>query len=223
MSDIFREVDEALQKEKMERLWKEYGPTLIAAAIILVISTAVMVGYRTWNSNQNKQETAKLVSAMNDAEIAAAMEKVAGETRKGHEAIALLTAASTHAEKKDFTKAAALYKQVTEDSSTPDILSDLAAILYSRAAQLAVTSDAAPDYKELLKTVEPVAKDGKSPFQLQAKVEAALLYGDGLKDYTAALDLLKGFETEAAPDSLKEKALALKHVYEFENSKSPKA
>lgn len=223
MSDIFREVDEALQKEKAEKLWKEYGPTIIAAAVLLVLSTAATVGYRTWNSQQNQQETARLVSAMNDKDLTASMEKVASETRKGHEAIALLTAAAKYAENKDFTKAAGLYKQVVDDSSTPDDLSDLAAVLYSRAAQLAATSTAAPDYKGLIDVILPVAKNDKSPFQLQAKVEAALLYGDGLKDYTAALDLLKGFETESAPDSLKEKALALKHVYEFESSKSPKA
>lgn len=220
MSDIFREVDEALQKEKVEKLWKEYGPTVIMAAVLLVAATAAAVGWRSWNTAQNQKETAKLISAMEDKDMTAAMEKVAGETRKGHEAIALLTAAGKHAENKDFTKAAALYKQITDDSRTPGALSDLAAVLYSRAIQLAGSDT---DYKELLKIVEPVAKDDKSPFQLQAKVEAALLYGDGLKDYTAALDLLKGFDKESAPDSLKEKALALKHVYEFESSKSPKA
>ena len=223
MSDIFREVDEALQKEKVEKLWKEYGPTVIMAAVVLVLATAATVGYRSWNSQQNQKETAKLVVAMDDKDLSTALEKVAGETRKGHEAIALLTSAGKHAENKDFTKAATLYKQILDDSGTPDALSDLAAILYGRAAQLAATKDAAPDYQDLLKTILPVAKNDKSPFQQQAKVEAALLYGDGLKDYTAALDLLKGFETESAPDSLKEKALALKHVYEFESGKSPKA
>lgn len=220
MSDIFREVDEALQQEKMEKLWKEYGPTILMAAVLLVLSTAVTVGYRTWNSQQNQKETAKLIAATNNKDLATAMESAASDTRKGHEAIALLTAAGKHAENKEFEKASALYKQVTEDSSTPEVLSDLSAILYGRAAQLAKPE---PDYRELLKTIEPVAKNDKSPFQLQAKVEAALLYGDGLKDYTAALDLLKGFDKESAPDSLKEKALALKHVYEFESSKSPKA
>jgi hypothetical protein len=220
MSDIFREVDEALQKEKVEKIWKEYGPVLITAAIVLVLSTAASVAYRTWDSNQNKQETARLVEAMNDTDLTAAMEKVAGETRRGHEGIALLTAAAKHAENKDFAKAADLYKQLIDDRSAPKMLSGLATVLYVRAVQL---NAGEVDYNALLEVVRPVAQDKKNPFQLQAKVEAALLYGDGLKDYTAALKLLEGFEKEAAPESLKEKALALKHVYEFESRQTPKA
>jgi hypothetical protein len=100
------------------------------------------------------------------------------------------------------------------------MLSGLAAVLYSRATQL---SGGETNYQSLLDILLPVAKDKKNPFSVQAKVEAALLYGDGLKDYTSALKLLEGFEKEAAPESLKEKALALKHVYEFEARQSPKA
>ena len=33
MSDIFREVDEALSREKAAKFWKIYGPTLIGCAI----------------------------------------------------------------------------------------------------------------------------------------------------------------------------------------------
>ena len=42
MSDIFREVDEALNKEKAAQFWKNYGPTLLLAAVILVASTAAL-------------------------------------------------------------------------------------------------------------------------------------------------------------------------------------
>ena len=41
MSDIFREVDEALQRDKAEKFWKEYGNTLLMALVLLVIGTAI--------------------------------------------------------------------------------------------------------------------------------------------------------------------------------------
>lgn len=220
MSDIFREVDEALQREKAEKFWKEYGPTVILSIIVLILSTAGMTAYRTWDSWRNQQETQKLVAAANDTDIAAAMEKAASETRKGHEAIALMNAAAAHAAAKDFVKAAALYDQAASDKSTPDELRDLSAILSTRAAVLVGT---APDYKALAEKLVTIAKNDKSVFQQQAKLDAALLYGDGLKDYTTALDLLTGFDADSISDSLKEKANALKHVYEFERGKTPKA
>ncbi len=222
MSDIFREVDEALQHEKAARFWKEYGPTLILAIVVLILSTAAATGYRTWDSWRDQQETEKLVAAQNDKDLEAAYEKAAKETRKGHEAIALLSAGNVAAEGKDFAKASDLYNQVASDSTTPSDLRDLATILHTRAAILAASGKDL-DYKSLTNKLDPIAKNEKSAFQLQAKLEAALIYGDGLKDYATAIDLLGGFDSKEGANSLKEKADALKHVYEFERSKTPKA
>jgi len=222
MSDIFREVDEALQREKAAQFWKEYGPTLIGCIFVIILSTAAMTGYRNWDNWRDEQETSKLIAATTDKDIAAAMEKAAAQTRKGHEAVALMTAAGVKASSKDFAAAAKLYDEITQDKSTPDDLRDLATVLYVRSAMLA-NAGKPVDYKAMLDKLVPVAKNDKSVFQLQAKLDAALLYGDGLKDYASALDLLKGFEDANTSDSMKGKADALKHVYEFERSKSPKA
>jgi len=220
MSDIFRDVDEALSREKAAKFWKDYGPRLITAAIILVATTGAITAYKNWESWRNKQETAKLVAATNSEDMAAAMQSAAQDTRGSHKAIALMNAAAEQSEAKNFKEAASLYKSVAEDGSAPDELQDLAAILYTRSAVLAA-GEAAPDYTALLDSVLPVAKDDKSAFQPQAKLESALLYGDGLKDYTSALALLKGLEDENIPDSLKEKATALSHVYSYEQSRQP--
>lgn len=216
MSDIFREVDEALQKEKAARFWKEYGPTLIAAAAIMVLSTAATTAYLTWDSSRNKAETAKLVAAAEGKDVATAMEEVAAETRDGHKAVALMNAAGQHAQQKDFAKAAGLYDSVSSDKSAPDDLRDLAAVFFVRSALL---NDPKTDAKPLLDRLLPIAKNEKSAFHLQARLEAALLYGETLKDYTAALALLSGFDADKGTDSLQEKAQALKHVYEYELAK----
>jgi len=222
MSDIFNEVDEALRREKAAKFWKEYGPTLIAAAVLLVVATGITTGYKTWDSHRNKQETTKLILAAEEKDIASAMEKAATDTREGHKGVAMLNAAAKYAEKKDFTKAAALYDSLSKDSGADADLRDLGNILYARAAIL-TAKDKDADYKALAERLLPVAEDDKSPFQLQAKLDAALLYGNGLKDYTKALDLLQGFEADSAADSLKEKANALQHVYEYELSKTAPA
>jgi hypothetical protein len=222
MSDIFNEVDEALRREKAAKFWKEYGPTLIAAAILMVVATGLTTAYKTWDSHRNKQETTKLILAAEEKDIAGAMEKAAVDTRDGHKGVALLNAAAKYAEKKDFAKAAALYDSLSKDSGANTELRDLGNILYARSAILMAKGKDA-DYKALAERLNSVAENDKSPFQLQAKLDAALLYGNGLKDYTKALDLLQGFEADSAADSLKEKANALQHVYEYELSKTAPA
>ncbi len=219
MSDIFREVDDALQQEKAAKFWKEYGPTLILAAVVLVVSTGVTSAYRSWTSHQNMKETAKLVMAAEEKDIAAAMEKVSQDTDDGHKAIALMNAASKYASDKNFEKAQTLYQSVSEDKGAPKDLRDLSTILSVRIAQ---TKDK-PDYKALAEKLAPVAGSERSPFSKLARLEMALLYGSGLKDYTAALKALDGMDTDAALSaSIKEKAIALKRVYMYEqNSSAP--
>lgn len=219
MSDIFREVDEALQREKAAQFWKNYGPTLVLAAIVMVAATGITTAYRAWDASRDREETAKLVAATEAKDIAAAMEQAAADTRDGHKGVALLNAASKYADKKDFAKAAELYDTLAKDDAVPQDLRDLANIFYTRATILAA-GDKTPDYQALADRLAPAAENGKSAFQQQAKLEMALLYGNGLNDYAKALKMLEGFDNEAAGDSLKEKASALQHVYEYEVSKA---
>jgi hypothetical protein len=223
MSDIFREVDEALQQEKAAKLWKEYGPTILAAIGVLIISTGLTTAYRAWSSHANKTETTALVMAAEDKDIAAAMETAAIKTDGGHKAIGLMNAASKAASSNDFVKTAGLYESVASDKSAPKDLRDLATILGTRASLL-VKTDKEPDFKALVSKLDPIANSTRSPFARLAKLETALLYGNGLKDYNAALNALKGLDQETLSDSIKEKASALKRVYDYELSQiSPTA
>ncbi|MBV9138099.1 MAG: hypothetical protein JO357_13665, partial [Hyphomicrobiales bacterium] len=36
MSDIFREVDEDVRRDRFERIWKQYGNLIVAAALVVV-------------------------------------------------------------------------------------------------------------------------------------------------------------------------------------------
>ncbi len=220
MSDIFQEVDEALHREKLEKLWKSYGPTLLAAAVVLVIATGASTAYRSWVSHQHQAATEKLIAAYEDADSAAALENAAKNAKGGLKTLALINAANKYADKKDFTKAASLYDQAVKEGGEQD-LKDLADIYYVRAVQQAGVTDV-PDAKTLAARMEPIAMNEKSAFHLQARIETALLYGDGLKDYAKALTFLKGFNDMNVSPSLKEKASALQHVYGFEAGKTTK-
>ncbi|MFA5593317.1 MAG: tetratricopeptide repeat protein [Micavibrio sp.] len=224
MSDIFREVDEALQREKAAAFWKSYGPTLMLAAIVLVGSTAITTAYRYWDTSRNQSQTARLITAANEEDFTQAMEEAARDTTGAHAAVAYLNAAHKAAADADFARAAELYEDAAAQSRAPSTLKDLAVILSVRAALMqAQTTGNEAAHEELAKKLEPVARKKNSAFAMQAGLDAAALYGEGLKDYGRALDLLKPFTAAKAadntPDSLLEKAEALVHVYEYERAR----
>ena len=52
MSDIFREVEEEVRRDKAAEIWKKYGKLFILAAVLLVAGTA---GWSAWQQYQRKQ------------------------------------------------------------------------------------------------------------------------------------------------------------------------
>lgn len=210
MSDIFREVDEALQQEKAAVFWKEYGPTLMAAAVIVVLSTAATTAFMTWNHHRNAGETARLVAAMEDQNAAATMlQDIAKDSRGKHEALALITAAGMLGEKNDYAQAATLYKQAYENGA-PGHFDGLARVLYVRST-LASGADSQAD--DLLATLKPVLNDKNNPWQWPAKIDAALIAAHLQKDYKAAAAHLQGADAAQLPPSLAQRAAALEQLY----------
>ncbi len=207
MSDIFREVDEALQREKAEKFWKDYGSTILMAAVLLVVGTGVGVAWRTWDHGRNESETARLVSAVDKEINTAELQKVIGDSRDGPEAIALLTAAGQLQTDGKNAEAAKLYKQAAESRGTPKDLRDLSRLLFVR-----VTTDT--DAAGKLAVLKPVLDNAKGPFLWQARIEAALIEAN-TQNYKAALDHLAPFKdaTDTVPSSLTDRAAALRQLY----------
>lgn len=207
MSDIFREVDEALQREKAEKLWREYGPTLMAAAVLLVLGTALGVAWRSWDHSRDETETAKLLTAIDADSPAAALEQIGQDSRNGVEAIALMSAAQAKLSEDDFAGAAALYKQAAQDRGTPRDLRDLSRILFVR-----ISPDATSEQKHAV--LEPVLSREASPFIWQARIEAALLAA-AQSNYQEAAGYFDELDEAQAtlPPSLADRARALRQLY----------
>jgi hypothetical protein len=63
MSDIFQEVDEAVRREKLEKLWKRYGNFVIAAAVVVLLAVGGWRGYQWWDAKQAAQAGAAFDAA----------------------------------------------------------------------------------------------------------------------------------------------------------------
>lgn len=208
MPDIFEEVDEALKKEKFEKIWADYKTTIIACVAILLIGTAAGSAYHSWNNTRNAAETAKLLTALDAENTDQALLGAVEKTRANHKAIGLLNAASLLKEDGKEDEAIALYTQLIDTRSAPRTLRDLARILYSQNGG-----------EDALTTLKPLLADSKSPWQWHAKIEAATREADA-GNYDAALSHLKGFKEQTnLPASLKQRGEALTHVYTLKKNK----
>lgn len=213
MSDIFREVDEALQQEKIENIWKEYRTTIIACLVIFIVGTALTKMYYAWDRKHDGIETARLISALDSDSPQTALQAVINDTRKGHRALGIMSAASLYMNNDEPAKAAELYKQAAESRKTPRDIRDLARILYVQNA-----SDGSIDI------LKPLLANEKSPWIWHARLEAAVLSAHNGADYKSAIAYLEPFEqTNAVPLSLKQRALALQHIYGLKQAEAKPA
>lgn len=207
MSDIFREVDEAMQQEKLLNIWNEYKNTIIAAIAILIVTATGTNLYHSWNNNRNAEETARLMQAMESNAPQEQLTKVIEDTRGNHAAVGRFIAANMAIEKGETAKAVSIYEVAAKDGSTPRDLRDLARILYVKNAE-----------EPKLEILKPLLADDKSPWVWHARIEAATMAAnDG--DYDQALKYLENFESVTTiPLSLKQRGNALRHVYELKKN-----
>ena len=133
MGDIFREVEEELRQERYERLWRQYGKYLIAAAVLVVAAAA---GWQGWSSYRVSQQEAgglafsaatRLVrdGRMEQAEAAFA----ALDATAGYRVLSRFQQASIRAATGDHAAAVDIYDKLAADRDTPSSLRGLATVL----------------------------------------------------------------------------------------------
>ena len=132
MSDIFREVEEDVRRERIEKLWKQYGDYVIAAVAIIAVCIA---GYTLWQRYEHQQvlkasaafAAAEQISNGGDnAQAAAAFAKIAREAPSGYAIVAKLSEADALLASGDTAHALALYKLIAQKDDKG--LGDLARI-----------------------------------------------------------------------------------------------
>lgn len=117
MTDIFREVEEEVRRERLEKLWKKYGDFVIAGVAVVMLSVA---GYELWQRHETSvretasaQFNAALKLAGNDP--AAAIQKfdyLAKTAPTGYATLAKFLEADTLLATGDRNKAIELYRSL---------------------------------------------------------------------------------------------------------------
>ncbi|MDQ4060490.1 MAG: tetratricopeptide repeat protein [Pseudomonadota bacterium] len=160
MSDIFREVDEELRRERLQRLWDRYGTYVIAAAMVIVLSVAGWRGWEYWEAKRAAESGDRFTAALDlsrqgkHQEAAQALDNLAREGTSGYAVLARFRAAGEKAEAGDKAGAAAAYDALANDGSLSPVLRDLAKI---KAAYLFVDSES---YEDIRRRAEGLAASG---------------------------------------------------------------
>lgn len=65
--NIFHEIDADLERQKLENLWKRFGPAIVLGAGLIVLVTAVYTSWNTWKTGKDQQATNGLMTAIQAA------------------------------------------------------------------------------------------------------------------------------------------------------------
>ncbi|MGA7674558.1 MAG: tetratricopeptide repeat protein [Rhizomicrobium sp.] len=206
MSDIFREVEEDVRRERLEKLWKQYGDYVMAAVAVIVVGVA---GYKLWQQYETRQiakasvaytAAVQLANSGKNAEAAQAFTKIAKDAPSGYAAAAKLAEADALLADGKTTIAVALYQSIAEKDKT-----DLGNLARIREAWALADSASKSDLRTLLAPLT----DPKSAWRFMAReILAYCDFRDGA--LKAAQREYEGLAVEAdAPSTLRQRAGAM--------------
>ncbi|AWK87175.1 tetratricopeptide repeat protein [Azospirillum thermophilum] len=211
MSDIFREVDEDLRRDRAERLFKRYGVYMAAAAIALVAGTGGYTAWRNWQQSRHEQETAALVTAISQTaqgpeKGVEALSAFAGKADPRMAALAQFNAAALLVRQGKPADAAAVYDGIAANGSVDAVYRDLATLLGTM--QRMETGEPA----QLQAKLQPLTADS-SPWRFTAREMTAVLAvrsGDKERARTLFQQLA---DDSAAPAGVRSRATDLAALY----------
>jgi hypothetical protein len=204
LTEIFREIDEELRYEKLQRLWRRYRVVIIALVAGLILGTAGYVGWKDYAEKQAQERARAFAAALDaaaqpdDAAALAALDAVAAGS-DGYAALARLQKAAVELRSGNTAGAAAVYESLAADTSVETTFRDLAVVL------LAVNALDTGDPDELIARLAPLTADGNAWRHSARELTALLMLRKG--DTAGARDLLTALSADAAaPAGLRQRA-----------------
>lgn len=206
MSDIFQEVDEEVQRDKIEKLWSRYQTPIIVLAVLIVAATAAWTYYASQRTKAAETANVRYVAAValadagKSAEAVAAFDALAKDGPKGYAALARLRAAEEIA-KTDKAKAMELFDAMGEDKTVDKLTQEVAKL---RSAVLAANEE---DREKLMLKLGPLMTQA-GPFRFSAQEWDGL---DALayEDYDEAERVFNLLQNDRdAPAGLRQRAAA---------------
>ncbi|MEE8499267.1 MAG: tetratricopeptide repeat protein [Kiloniellales bacterium] len=205
MADIFKEVDEDLRRDNLEKLWKKYGFQFMGLAAAVVLGVAGVQGWQAYDLDQRSKLSDRYGAAhelAQSGETAAGLDAMIDLSEASGDSYAGLAAfeeARLRVESGDTGGAIAVWDRIAEGSGLGPGFKE-AATLFSILHQIDSGDPAA-----LRARLEPLAADSQ-PFRSSAR-ELLALIALGAGDMAVARDLYtKISDDREAPAGLRQRA-----------------
>jgi hypothetical protein len=210
VGDIFREVDEELRQERLEKAWKAYGNYAIGAVVALLLAIGAARGWQEYSAKQRQAESAQFAAAANLAaegkqdEAAALFAALAEKGGRTYGALARFHQAALKIKAGDAAGGIALYDAIARDDSVEKPLRDAALLLGTMHAADQPSADA----PVLAARLEPLIAGG-GPWR-NAASELAGILAIKAGDTAKARERFKAIADDAdAPANLRARAAEL--------------
>lgn len=218
MSDIFREVDEDVRRDKTIALAKKWAPLVVGSVIGIVVATSVSVYLEEKEESERRAESAQYEAAVemveSDRDTAiSALESLAQESTSGYAAMAHLRAGAEQLNNGDKEAAIASFQAAANDQTATVRITDLAKL---NAATLLVDMGRFDEARPML---EELAQEGNA-WEMSAKEMLAFqAYQAG--DFATAEDLYQQLSVAASiPPALKQRAIEMLAITKQKNTSS---
>lgn len=208
MSDIFQEVDEDLRRAEYSKLWKQYGGYIIGACVAIVLASAGIVAWRSYQDHIHKAASLKYQSIVHAGEdnppaltedTAKQLAALEPSLTKGYQLLSQLERAAISIKAKNYPEAIALLDSIAKDQAASPEMRDVALL---RSAYLQAETASLADMRARLdKLAVPESAFRFSAEELLGYV--ALRTGDlkSARDYFAAI-----LSDPSAPSGLRQRA-----------------
>lgn len=211
MSDIFREVDEDLRRDRAEHVFKKYGGYMVAAGVVLVAGTGGYTAWRNWQQSKQQQDTASLVAAISQTAQGPekgieALAAYAGTADARMAALAQFNAAALLVRQGKSADAATVYDGIAGNGAVDPVYRDLATL------QAAMQRLETGDPSQLAAKLQPLTVEA-SPWRFTAReLTAVLAVRSGDKDKARGL-FQQLADDQQAPSGVRSRAADLASLY----------
>jgi hypothetical protein len=202
---LLREVEEELRRERLEKIWKQYGTYILAAALVIVLG---VLGFKYWEnhrltaaqtSGSRYEEALILVNEKKEGSAEKEFEKIAVDGAGGYRALAQLQLAGAQNKQGKKAEAIATYEALANDGNADPMLRDFARL---QAAGLRIGE---ADFTEIENRLTPLMAD-QSPWRFSARELLGLAAFKAGKTTEARTILTPLFVDQSAPQSITERA-----------------
>ena len=202
---LLREVEEELRRERLEKIWKDYGTYVLGAAAVIVLG---VLGFKYWESHRlaaaqesgaRYEDALILLNDKKDGSAEKEFEKIAVDGAGGYRSLAQLQLAGALAKQGKKAEALATYETLADNAGADQMLREFAKL---QAAGLRLGE---ADFTEMENRLTPLMTDN-SPWRYSARELLGLAAYKAGKTTDARTLLTPLFIDQATPQSISERA-----------------